>query len=181
MDAVPSAHQLGDQADLEAPFGGDQPIRADGRDVPAEPEGAVLEACGRPVHLGPLGSGEVAEACNQLIVSAAVLALGETAVLADRSGLELATLVEPFEGGLRTAASCERADRGWSRTTFARPGWPGTCSRTSTSTDVATTTRTDTALLPALRAAFADLVARGFGDHDMAVTKRYVEERSRRR
>ena len=36
-------------------------------------------------------------------------------------------------------------------------------------TDVATTTRTDTALLPALRAAFADLVARGFGDHDMAV------------
>ena len=88
---------------------------------------AVLEACGRPVHLGPLESGEVAEACNQLIVSAAVLALGETAVLADRSGLELATLVEPFEGGLRTAASCQRADRGWSPTTFAPPGWPGTC------------------------------------------------------
>jgi 2-hydroxy-3-oxopropionate reductase len=60
---------------------------------------AVLEACGRPVHLGPLGSGEVAKACNQLIASAAVLALGEAAVLADRSGLELATLIELFEGG----------------------------------------------------------------------------------
>jgi len=36
-------------------------------------------------------------------------------------------------------------------------------------------------LLPAVRAAFADLVARGMGDSDMAVTKRYTEERSRRR
>jgi 2-hydroxy-3-oxopropionate reductase len=54
---------------------------------------AVLEECGRPYHLGPLGSLEVAKACNQLIVSAAVLALGEAAVLADRSGLELDTAV----------------------------------------------------------------------------------------
>ena len=48
-------------------------------------------------------------------------------------------------------------------------------------TDVATATRTDAVLLPAVRAAFADLVARGMGDSDMAVTKRYTEERSRRR
>ena len=54
---------------------------------------AVLEECGRPYHLGPLGSGEVAKACNQLIVSAAVLALGEAAALADHSGLELDTAV----------------------------------------------------------------------------------------
>jgi hypothetical protein len=32
-----------------------------------------------------------------------------------------------------------------------------------------------------VHAAFADIVARGLGDHDMAVTKRYVEERRRRR
>jgi 2-hydroxy-3-oxopropionate reductase len=143
---------------------------------------AVLEACGRPVHLGPLGSGQVAKACNQLIVSAAVLALGEAAVLADRSGLELGTLVELFEGGyadsriLRTRGPRMVADD------FRPSGMARYLLKDlEFATDVATATRTDTALLPALRAAFADLVARGLGDQDMAVTKRYVEERSRRR
>jgi 2-hydroxy-3-oxopropionate reductase len=37
----------------------------------------VLAACGNPVHLGPLGSGQVAKACNQMIVAATILALGE--------------------------------------------------------------------------------------------------------
>jgi 2-hydroxy-3-oxopropionate reductase len=157
-------------------------IMVGGTDTDARRAIAVLEACGRPVHLGPLGSGEVAKACNQLIVSAAVLALGEAAVLADRSGLELATLVELFEGGyadsriLRTRGPRMIADD-------FRPSGPARylLKDLDFATDVATATRTDTALLPALRAAFADLVARGLGDQDMAVTKRYVEERSRRR
>lgn len=157
-------------------------IMVGGTDADARRAMAVLEACGRPVHLGPLGSGEVAKACNQLIVSAAVLALGEAAVLADRSGLELGTLVELFEGGyadsriLRTRGPRMVADD------FG-PSGPARylLKDLEFATDVATATRTDTALLPALRAAFADLVARGLGDQDMAVTKRYVEERSRRR
>ena len=53
---------------------------------------SVLAGCGRPVHLGPLGAGEVAKACNQMIVAATILALGEAAVLADRSGIDLARL-----------------------------------------------------------------------------------------
>ena len=157
-------------------------IMVGGADADARRAITVLEACGRPVHLGPLGSGQVAKACNQLIVSAAVLALGEAAVLADRSGLELGTLVELFEGGyadsriLRTRGPRMVADD------FRPSGMARYLLKDlEFATDVATATRTDTALLPALRAAFADLVARGLGDQDMAVTKRYVEERSRRR
>ena len=157
-------------------------IMVGGADADACRAMTVLEACGRPVHLGPLGSGQVAKACNQLIVSAAVLALGEAAVLADRSGLELGTLVELFEGGyadsriLRTRGPRMVADD------FRPSGMARYLLKDlEFATDVATATRTDTALLPALRAAFADLVARGLGDQDMAVTKRYVEERSRRR
>jgi 2-hydroxy-3-oxopropionate reductase len=157
-------------------------IMVGGADADARRAMTVLEACGRPVHLGPLGSGQVAKACNQLIVSAAVLALGEAAVLADRSGLELGTLVELFEGGyadsriLRTRGPRMVADD------FRPSGMARYLLKDlEFATDVATATRTDTALLPALRAAFADLVARGLGDQDMAVTKRYVEERSRRR
>ena len=157
-------------------------IMVGGTDADARRAMAVLEACGRPYHLGPLGSGEVAKACNQLIVSAAVLALGEAAVLADRSGLELETLFELFAGGYADSRIL-RTRGGRMTTDDFSPSGPARylLKDLDFATDVATATRTDTALLPALRAAFADLVTRGMGDSDMAVTKRYTEERSRRR
>ncbi len=143
---------------------------------------SVLEPCGRAYHLGPLGSGEVAKACNQLIVAAAVLALGEAAVLADRSGLELETLFELFAGGYADSRILRtRGDR-MATDDFSPSGAARYLLKDlEFATDVATATRTDAALLPALRAAFADLVDRGMGDSDMAVTKRYTQERSRRR
>ena len=59
----------------------------------------VLAAFGNRVHLGSLGSGQVAKACNQMIVAATVLALGEAAVLADCSGLDLDKLFRFLAGG----------------------------------------------------------------------------------
>jgi 2-hydroxy-3-oxopropionate reductase len=157
-------------------------IMVGGPDADARRAMAVLEACGRPYHLGPLGSGEVAKACNQLVVSAAVLALGEAAVLADRSGLELDTLFELFEGGYADSRILRTRGERMITDTFAASGPARYLLKDlEFATDVATATRTDAALLPAVRAAFADLVARGMGDFDMAVTKRYTEERSRRR
>ena len=167
---------------VEGAGAGTLSIMVGGSDLDARRAMAVLEACGRPFHLGPLGSGEVAKACNQLIVASAVLALGEAAVLADRSGLELDTLFELFAGGyadsriLRTRGERMITDD-LSPAAMARY----VLKDLDFATDVATATRTDAVLLPAVRAAFADLVARGMGDSDMAVTKRYTEERSRRR
>ncbi|HEY7987979.1 MAG TPA: NAD(P)-dependent oxidoreductase, partial [Lapillicoccus sp.] len=121
-------------------------IMVGGPDDDARRAMAVLEECGRPYHLGPLGSGEVAKACNQLIVSAAVLALVEAAVLADRRGLELDTLFELFKGGyadsriLRTRAPRMVVDD------FS-PSGPARylLKDLEFATDVATATRTDTA------------------------------------
>src|SRR5215211_767741 len=42
-------------------------VGGDARDV--NDAWPVLAACGNPVHLGPLGSGQVAKACNQMIVA----------------------------------------------------------------------------------------------------------------
>ncbi|MFJ2618513.1 NAD(P)-dependent oxidoreductase [Glutamicibacter sp. NPDC087344] len=53
---------------------------------------AVLAPCGTPVRLGELGAGQVAKACNQLVVGATMFALGEASVLAERSGLDLAAM-----------------------------------------------------------------------------------------
>jgi 2-hydroxy-3-oxopropionate reductase len=157
-------------------------IMVGGSDVDARRAISVLEVCGTGYHLGPLGSGEVAKACNQLVVAAAVLALGEAAVLADRSGLELDTLFELFAGGYADSRILRTRGQPMITDDFSASGIARYILKDlDFATDVATATRTDAVLLPAVRTAFADLVARGMGESDMAVTKRYTEERSRRR
>jgi 2-hydroxy-3-oxopropionate reductase len=138
----------------------------------------VLAACCNPVRLGPLGSGQVAKACNQMIVAATVLALGEAAVLADRSGLELDKLFGVLAGGYAGSRILEtRGDRivredyspsGAARYLVKDLGFAAT---------VAQATGTRTVLLPVLKAAFEELTEQGYGDNDIAVTRRYMAQR----
>lgn len=61
----------------------------------------LFSAMGRTVRrLGPLGSGSLAKACNQLIVGTTTAALAEAAELAERSGMDVAALYEVLSGGL---------------------------------------------------------------------------------
>ncbi len=138
----------------------------------------VLSACGNPVHLGPLGSGQVAKACNQMIVAATVLALGEAAVLADRSGIDVHEMFTLLAGGY--AGSRILATRG--QRIAAQDYSPSGVARFMVkdlrfATAVAEATGTHPILLPALRAAFEELTDQGHGDNDIAVTRRYIEER----
>ena len=138
----------------------------------------VLAACGTPVHLGPLGAGQVAKACNQMIVSAAILALGEAAVLADRSGLDLAKLFDLLAGGY--AGSRILATRGDRIVTqdYSPSGVAKYMVKDlAFATAVAEATDTHPVLLPALSVAFDEIVARGLGDYDISVTRRFVAER----
>lgn len=66
---------------------------------PVAQAGDVLNACGTCEYLGPLGSGQVAKAANQLIVAATTAALAEAMVIAERAGLDLAQLVPILGGG----------------------------------------------------------------------------------
>ena len=138
----------------------------------------VLAACGNPVHLGPLGSGQVAKACNQMIVAATVLALGEAEVLADRSGLDLDKLFRLLAGGYADSRILQtRGDR------IVREDYtPSGAARYLVkdlrfAATVAQATGTNAILLPVLQAAFTELTERGYGDHDIAVTRRYVAQR----
>lgn len=61
----------------------------------------LFNAMGGTVRrLGPLGSGSLAKACNQLIVGTTTAALAEAAELAERSGMDVAALYEVLGGGL---------------------------------------------------------------------------------
>ena len=153
-------------------------IMVGGEDRDVNDAWPVLVACGNPVHLGPLGSGQVAKACNQMIVAATILALGEAAVLADRSGLDLDKLFGVLAGGYAGSRILQtRGDR------IVREDYsPSGAARYLVkdlhfAATVAQATGTNAVLLPALKAAFEELTGSGYGDHDIAVTRRYVAQR----
>lgn len=61
----------------------------------------LLDAMGTTVrHLGPLGSGELAKACNQIVVGATLTALGEALTLARAGGLDSAEVLDILAAGL---------------------------------------------------------------------------------
>jgi 2-hydroxy-3-oxopropionate reductase len=138
----------------------------------------LLAPCGTPVVLGPLGAGEVAKACNQLVVAATILALGEATVLAERSGIDPRVLWDLLGGGY--AGSNLLASR--KEKLITGDDEPSGVAKYMVkdlrfATAVADATGTNAVLLPAVRAAFDDLVAAGLGERDIAVTRRFVAER----
>jgi 2-hydroxy-3-oxopropionate reductase len=65
--------------------------------VRAEP---LLQAMGKSiVHVGPSGAGQIAKACNQLVVAATIEAVAEALMLAERSGVDAAKVREALLGG----------------------------------------------------------------------------------
>jgi 2-hydroxy-3-oxopropionate reductase len=61
----------------------------------------VLAAVGTTIrHLGPVGSGQLAKACNQVVVATTLTALGEAVALARAGGLDVSVLLELLSGGL---------------------------------------------------------------------------------
>lgn len=62
----------------------------------AEP---VLLAMGSPMRVGPVGSGQVAKLCNQLIVGATINIVAEALLLAQAAGADAAAVREAIRGG----------------------------------------------------------------------------------
>jgi 2-hydroxy-3-oxopropionate reductase len=155
---------------LSIMVGGDQDAVATAR--------PFLQAMGRPVHLGPLGAGSVAKACNQMVVAATVLALGEVAVVAERSGIDLAALFDLLGGGYAGSRLLEtRRDRFVEHDHSPSGAAKYLLKDLGFAVAAAEATGTAVVQLPALRTAFAELVAAGFGDQDISVVQRFIAER----
>jgi len=71
----------------------------------------VLRALGRSItHCGPVGSGQVAKLCNQILVSVTLLGVSEAILFARKNGLDPGTMIEAVSGG--AAASWQLANLG---------------------------------------------------------------------
>jgi 2-hydroxy-3-oxopropionate reductase len=61
----------------------------------------LFEALGKTiVHVGPVGSGQVVKACNQVVVALTMEAVSEALVLGSKAGVDPATIIEVLSGGL---------------------------------------------------------------------------------
>lgn len=139
----------------------------------------VLAPCGTPMRLGPLGAGQVAKACNQLVVAATIAALGEATVLADRSGIDLRTMWDLLGGGYAASRLLETRKEKLVSGDDAPSGMAKYLLKDLKSgAEVAAATGTEAALLPALLAEFQEIVDAGLGERDMAVTRRFIAERT---
>lgn len=77
---------------------------------------------GNVTHVGGAGAGQIAKACNQLIVGAAIEAVGEALVLAAKAGVDPALLREALLGGFAGSKVLEVHGRRMVEADFA-PGF----------------------------------------------------------
>lgn len=140
----------------------------------------VLDALAQRVtHFGPVGSGSVAKACNQLVVNTTVASLAEAVLLAERSGLDVPLLLEALSSGLGSSAVLE-----WKRDAFVhndfRPSGPVRLAVK----DLGFATAAGAAAgaeLPVGTAAlqvFAEAATAGLGDLDNAAVLEHLRRRS---
>ena len=59
----------------------------------------ILTAMGRPVHVGPSGTGQLSKLCNQTIVAVTIGAVAEAMLLAQQGGADPAALRAALKGG----------------------------------------------------------------------------------
>lgn len=61
----------------------------------------VFEAMGKTIrHCGPLGSGQVVKACNQIVVALVIEAVSEAMVLGSKAGVDPEVITQVLSGGL---------------------------------------------------------------------------------
>lgn len=58
-------------------------------------------------HLGPLGAGEMAKACNQIVVAVTLSAIAEAITLGRKAGLDAEILIEILSGGLANSQALQ--------------------------------------------------------------------------
>jgi 3-hydroxyisobutyrate dehydrogenase-like beta-hydroxyacid dehydrogenase len=92
LDAPVSGGTVGAEAGTLA-------IMAGGLEADFERARPVLEVLGRPVHVGPTGSGQLTKLANQMIVGITIGAVAEALLLAQRGGADPAKVRQALRGG----------------------------------------------------------------------------------
>lgn len=129
----------------------------------------VLSAMGRPVHVGPAGSGQLAKLANQMIVGITIGAVAEALLLAERGGADPAKVREALRGGFAESRILEVHGQRMVEGDFAKRG-----SLAIQLKDLRNALHTagqlafDAPITQALTGLYAEAAAHGMGDLDQS-------------
>jgi 3-hydroxyisobutyrate dehydrogenase-like beta-hydroxyacid dehydrogenase len=172
---------------LDAPVSGGEKGATDGTlailvggdAAAAERVRPVLEVMGRPTHIGPSGTGELAKLVNQLIVAGTITVVAEALLLAERGGADPAKVREALLGGFADSTILRQHALRMIERDF-QPGGPAKYQVKDTTTAVEFG-RTIGLELPVLRVVdglFGDMVEHGDGDLDHSAIIREIGRRN---
>ncbi|MGJ8627903.1 MAG: NAD(P)-dependent oxidoreductase [Sulfitobacter sp.] len=82
----------------------------------------VLEAMGRPVHVGPAGAGQLCKLANQTIVAVTIAAVAEATLLAEKGGADPAALRVALKGGFADSVILQQHGERMSTSNFTPGG-----------------------------------------------------------
>lgn len=136
----------------------------------------LFSAMGNTVRrLGPLGSGSLAKACNQLIVGTTTAALAEAGELAERSGMDVAALYDVLAGGLAGSRVLEVVGPRLAAKDY-EPTGPAKFMHKDLSFVIESAAAAGAAAPMASAGVdlYAELVRQGLGDKDLAVVRQAI-------
>ncbi|MGM1054164.1 MAG: NAD(P)-dependent oxidoreductase [Pseudomonadota bacterium] len=126
-----------------------------------------LEPLGRPVRIGPAGSGQLAKLVNQLVVASTIATVSEAMLLAERGGADPARVREALLGGFADSTILRAHGQRMIDQDFA-PGGPAKWQLKDTRTALSMADSLDLELPVAtlVNQLFEDMVAHGDGELD---------------
>lgn len=139
----------------------------------------MLQRLGRPVHLGPLGAGQVAKACNQLICAATIASVAEASVVAERAGLDVGQLFDLLAGGYAGSRIMDDKGPRYAAKDYSVSGaaWLWIKDLQAYLSE-ASATGTPTLMGDRLLAAFQGLTDADMGGEDTAVIQKWIAQQS---
>ncbi|OLO06744.1 2-hydroxy-3-oxopropionate reductase [Salinicola sp. MH3R3-1] len=172
---------------LDAPVSGGERGAIDGTlAIMAGGEAAVFDSCqtllqnfGRPTHVGPAGSGQLAKLANQMIVANTIATVAEALLLAERGGADPAQVRMALMGGFADSTILKMHGQRMLEEDFA-PGGAAKWQYKDTQTAIAEMNRLGLDL-PVSRQAdalFGDMLSHGDGELDHSGLIRELRRRN---
>jgi 2-hydroxy-3-oxopropionate reductase len=155
-------------------------IMAGGSDAAVSAAWPALTSMGATVrHLGPIGSGSLAKACNQMVVAATMIALSEACVLAESAGVDVAGLLDVLGGGYAASRILEVKKHNLTSRSYSPAGKAAYMVKDLQFVHAeAALHRAAVGQAEMSLAIFAAVADAGLGDQDMSVVHQVIRQRA---
>jgi 2-hydroxy-3-oxopropionate reductase len=139
----------------------------------------ILEAMGRPTHVGPAGMGSLAKLCNQMIVANTIATISEAMLLAKQGGADPAAVRQAIAGGFADSTILRLHGERILARNF-KPGGPAKHQLKDCRTAMASAQAAGLELPVSqlVRQLYEDMVAHGDGEIDHSGLYRELERRN---